>query len=62
MIIEIILPPSSMGNAMIIPWVWNICPVNDFNMVVDISILGELMDFQHDIDMIQVKAPSITIV
>jgi hypothetical protein len=47
-----------MGKVVIIPWVWNICPLNDFNSVVDMLILGDPMAFQQEIDMMQDEAPS----
>jgi hypothetical protein len=38
------------------------CPLNDFNSVVDMFILGETRAFQQEMDMMQVEAPSSTIV
>jgi hypothetical protein len=37
-------------------------PSNDFNSVADMSRLGYPKAFQQEMDMIQVKAPSSTIV
>jgi hypothetical protein len=38
------------------------CPSNAFNSVADVLILGEPMEFQEEINMMQVEAPSSTIV
>jgi len=56
--IEIVLPPNSMGKVLIIPWGWNICPSNYFYHDAYVLRFGEPREFQHDIEIMQVEAPS----
>jgi hypothetical protein len=50
-----------MGKAMMIPWVWNMCPSNYLSSVAYVSILGESRAFQLEIDIMEVEAPSSTV-
>jgi hypothetical protein len=62
MAMKTVFPPKSMGKVVIIPYGWNICPSKDFKSVAGVSSLGEPRDFQQEIDMMQVEAPSSTTV
>jgi hypothetical protein len=51
-----------MGKEVIIPWGWNIFPLNYFNNVAKVLSLKDLRSFQQAIDMMQVKYYSSTMV